>query len=377
MTPTVFHLLTETDSFSDMHGAALQRWVANVVRFDDARTVVVCARADASWKLPQVEVCRLQELRAYSKLKGRYRLPWNIRRRLLKRVLLRGLERLQPGDVVWVHNRPDYAGAIEERVRAANAKLVLHLHNSLLVTFPEVVTRSFIADRTVFCSNFLAEEALRKWPDLANTSVIHNGADEARFFPNPNSESRSPHCAHAVVLFAGRLVPEKGVHVFLDAMQMLEARGVAVLGRIFGASGFGSRHSTTTYVRRLLRSAPANVEFRGYQPGSALAEEFRRAQIFCCPSIWDEPFGLVNVEAMASGVASVSTRSGGIPEIFAEGGALLVARESAEELACALQKLICDVPFRERLAAEAYDSFQKNFTWRAAHVKYREVLAGL
>ena len=49
MSGTVPHFLTETDSFSDMHGAALQRWVANVLRFEDAPALVACARADSSW----------------------------------------------------------------------------------------------------------------------------------------------------------------------------------------------------------------------------------------------------------------------------------------------------------------------------------------
>ncbi len=74
---TVLHFLTETDSFSDLHGAALQRWVANVLRFEEDRAVVACARADASWGLAHVRTVVLPGLWAYSKLKGRYRLPWS------------------------------------------------------------------------------------------------------------------------------------------------------------------------------------------------------------------------------------------------------------------------------------------------------------
>ena len=50
----VVHLLTETDSFSDIHGAALQRWVANILRFEDEPAIVACARADSSWGLDHV-----------------------------------------------------------------------------------------------------------------------------------------------------------------------------------------------------------------------------------------------------------------------------------------------------------------------------------
>ena len=147
--------------------------------------------------------------------------------------------------------------------------------------------------------------------------------------------------------------------------------------RIIGASGFGSSHRVTRYVRTLLRDAPHNVQFAGYRPGSALAEEFRRAHIFSCPSVWEEPFGLVNVEAMASGLASVSTRSGGIPEIFAEGGGILVNPNSGEELAAALERLITDDALRLKIGRDAYQNFKRNFTWRSVHKRYGELLASL
>jgi spore coat protein SA len=370
MSPTVFHLLTETDSFSDVHGAALQRWVANVLRFEEDRSVVVCARADTSWGLPQVETMRLARLWAYSKLKGRYRLPWSLRRPLLRKALQPLLGRLSPGDVVWIHNRPDYAAAIGEGVRAAGARLVVHLHNSLLISFPREVTTSFRADRMVFCSGYLEREARQAFPGLDQTTVIHNGADDSRFYPGSQEQGATP----PLVLYAGRLVPEKGAHIFVDAMRLLRMRGINVLGRILGATGFGSNNPATAYSRGIMRDAPANVEFAGYRTASALAAEFRNAHIFCSPSVWEEPFGLVNVEAMASGLPTVTTRGGGVPEVFAEGGALLVARNSATELAAALEAVACDAALRRKLADEAYQSFRRNFTWQAVHGRYRQTL---
>ncbi len=377
MSGKVIHLLTETDSFSDTHGAALQRWVANVLRLEGSEAVVGCARADASWKLDHVRSLLLPGLWAYSKLKGRYRLPWSVRRPMLRRILRPVLDGLGPGSVVWIHNRPDYAAAIGGDVRDAGARLVVHLHNSLLVSFPREITSSCRADRLVFCSSFLEREAKKAFPALDNTRVIHNGADELRFYPRQAQKLGSNGKRTPVVLFAGRLVPEKGAHVFLEAMWLLRARGVRVMGRLLGATGFGSTNRATAYSRSLLRDAPANVQFGGYRAAGALAEEFRQAEIFCSPSIWEEPFGLVNVEAMASGLPVVSTRGGGVPEIFAEGGAVLVARDSATELAAALEQMVRDVSFRHRLAEEGYRSFQKDFTWRAVHGRYREVLATL
>ncbi len=373
MSGTVLHFLTETDSFSDVHGAALQRWVANVLRYEDAPARVVCARADSSWGLGHVKALRLPKLWAYSKLKGRYRLPWSVRRPMLRRILRPALVGLDQDSVVWVHNRPDYAAAIEADVRAAGAKLVVHLHNSLPALSTRKITDSFRADRVVFCSRHLEAEARSVCSELGRTCVIHNGADESRFFPERRREERRV----PVVLFAGRLVPEKGAHIFVEAMWLLLARGVRARGRLLGATGFGSTNTATAYSRSIMRDAPPNVEFGGYRPASALAEEFRRADIFCSPSVWEEPFGLVNVEAMASGLPVVSTHGGGVPEVFSSGGGVLVERGSATELAAALEVLIRNVGRRRELAMEGYRSFQRNFTWKIVHRRYREVLASL
>jgi len=377
MSGTVVHLLTETDTFSDLHGAALQRWVANTLRFEKEPAIVACARADSSWGIDHVTALLLPGLWAYSQIKGRYRLPWGIRVRMLRRILRPVVRGLKPDSVVWVHNRPDYASAIETEVRAAGARLVVHLHNSLLTSFPRMIGDSLRADRFVFCSEYLEREARSLRPELGHTCVVHNGADERRFFPQePRVESPGGQRT-VVVLFAGRLVPEKGAHVFVEAMWLLLARGIRARGRVLGATGFGSANPSTAYSRSLRKDAPPNVEFGGYRTASALAEEFRRADIFCSPSVWEEPFGLVNVEAMASGLPVVSTRGGGVPEIFAAGGGVLVERGSATELAAALEALIRNGARRRELGMEGYASFQRNFTWRTVHRRYREVLAGL
>jgi len=375
MSAAVVHLLTETDSFSDVHGAALQRWVANILRFEKVPSVVASPRADDSWGLSEVEILSLPALRAYSRLRGRYRMPWWLRRPMLRRILRPVVERLGTGSVLWIHNRPDYAAAIQDDVQRAGAKLVVHLHNSLLISFPSVITQSLRADKLVFCSSYLEGEAKRAFASMDNTAVIHNGADGRRFFPR-GPVARNP-AETPRVLFAGRIVPEKGAHIFVEAMRRLQSRGIHAQGRVLGATGFGSRNRPTAYSIKLSGNAPDNVEFAGYCSGAALADEFRAADVFCSPSIWEEPFGLVNVEAMASGLATVTTRGGGVPEIFASGGAVLVARDSVAELADALELVIRNETLRRQLASEAYRSFQQNFTWQAAHGRYREVLAGL
>ena len=91
--------------------------------------------------------------------------------------------------------------------------------------------------------------------------------------------------------------------------------------------------------------------------------------MFCSPSVWDEPFGLVNVEALASGLPVVSTLGGGASEIFAGGGGILVERRSAAELASALRRLVESPELRTRLGQQGYAAFLERFTWSNARAQ--------
>jgi spore coat protein SA len=174
----------------------------------------------------------------------------------------------------------------------------------------------------------------------------------------------------------GRLVQNKGMHVFIDAMRLLAERGRDVRGVLLGTANFGNVTDTETrYVRKLKSDAPPNVEFIPYTFGKALADEFRAADIFCCPSIWEEPFGMVNVEAMATGLPVVATRMGGIPEIFENGGALLVPANDAAAIANAIERLIMNPAERKEIGEAGLRSFQARFSWDAVRQTYCRLLA--
>lgn len=369
MSTVAYHLLTEAEPFSDFHGGAISRWAANVLR-DTTSAVVICPVADGSWEFPGEAISVLPGLGRYRPLR-RYllRLPWMLHSLTIRNVFRSLLMRLRPGDIVWIHNRPDFAIAITPQVHRAGGKVVLHLHNSHLAEWPRALMQQVRVDRLVFVSEFLLEQARQRLPSLGVSSVLYNGADSDIFYP---PEQRGDEAKIPIVLFAGRLVKDKGVHILIDAMRLLERRGVRVRAHIVGASNFGGS-GATDYIHTIKRNAPSNVTFLPYRSGAALGDLFREADIFCSPSIWDEPFGLVNVEAFACALPVVSTLGGGISEIFQDGGGILVERGSAEQLAAALQHLAEDRTLRSVLGQQGYAAFLKRFTWSITSSRVQDI----
>jgi spore coat protein SA len=296
----------------------------------------------------------------YKHFRGRLtRFPWFFHRCVIRRIFRPLLARVQPGDIVWIHNRPEYAIALTPHIHRAGGRVVLQLHNSHLVEYSDKLMRQVLVDRLVFVSEFLMKQARQKFPSLGTSSVLYNGADEKIFYPAVGGQRNSE---IPTVLFVGRLVEEKGVHVLLDAMKLLQEQDVRLRARIVGSSSFGM-DKETEYIRRLKASSPATVEFLPYCSGAALGDLFREADIFCSPAVWEEPFGLVNVEALASGLPIVSTRSGGVIEILSGGGGILVERGSAVQLACALRQMAEDPELRKRLGRQGHEVFRERFTW--------------
>jgi spore coat protein SA len=230
-------------------------------------------------------------------------------------------------------------------------------------------------DAIIFNSEVMRNDALTVMPYLTNTHVIYNGADDSCFYP---SSSRTPDTSPPLVLFVGRLVPIKGVHVLVEAIRLLNQWNVPVRCKIVGSSHTGSDNTKkTAYIRGLRLQAPSNITFLGFRAAADLGDEYRTADIFCCPSVWREPFGNVNVEAMACGLPVVATRVGGIPEIASEGGVVLVEPDSPIALAEALRILISNSSERRRLGLEALKAFRHRFTWTTIARQHEDLISNL
>jgi spore coat protein SA len=370
----IYHILTEAEPLSEHTGGAIARWVANVMVPE--RETAICPGADRSYRLPEKSVRISQGLALLGRWKrsGRFSawaqeaLP-GLEDALARRVCASWVGLFRQGDIAWVHNRPLFACALQEFLKGTGAAVVLHMHNSHLQGCSAKHIDQLREIPIAFCSQFLYEEALPLFRgETASRYVVYNGACETRFYPR--QEERN---GRTRVTFVGRLVPEKGAHVLVEAMRLLKSSGVQTSCSLVGGAAFGTT-VTTPYVQRLREMMPSNCQMEGYLTGEQLAAHLRQTDVFCCPSVWQEPFGMTNLEAMASGVPVVASNVGGIPEVLRYGGGVLVGPNNVDALADALGGMILDRPYRLKMGREARAAFQAHFTWSRIRERYHSIM---
>lgn len=195
-------------------------------------------------------------------------------------------------------------------------------------------------------SEFIRDEYLKTSTlDRKNAFILHNCIDTERFTPGEPDAKLRASLGFApedfVVLFCGRLEPDKGIHKLLDAITSLSDPHIKLL--IVGSPFFG-RTQSSPFLKKLetqARALDSRVRFTGFIQNDALPDYYRLADLVCVPTMVQEAAGLVAIEAMACGRPILATRSGGMPEYLAGSQAVLVDlnRDVAGQLAWAIEML--------------------------------------
>ena len=178
------------------------------------------------------------------------------------------------------------------------------------------------ADAVIAVSERMRDDILAAYPgvDPGRVEVIYNGIDATQYRPVADTdvlEREGIDPSRPTVVFVGRITRQKGVTHLLDAASHLLPDAQLVL-----CAGAPDTPQLAAEVREAvdtLRSERAAVVWiERMLPRSDIVQILSHATLFACPSIY-EPFGLVNVEAMACGIPVVGSAVGGIPEIIVEG----------------------------------------------------------
>jgi len=224
------------------------------------------------------------------------------------------------------------------------------------------------ADGIVFVSQSLASQYEARGVKHRRLWVVPGGVDTSRFHPAGAEERQTardvvrtylPASASAggVLLFVGRVVPEKGVDVLVSACQKLARRQVDFCCLVVGPSDStaGGREYVRRCEREIADSGLSNrVVLVGPVTEDILPFLYRAADILVLPSKWAEPAAIVIAEAMASGVVVVASRVGGLPERIDDGNTgLLFEPRNSQALATILDDLLADRTKVVRISDEA------------------------
>lgn len=218
--------------------------------------------------------------------------------------------------------------------------------------------------------------------------VIHNGIDLEFFRHDPDTSALVRHGVdpeRPYVLFVGRITRQKGILHLVRAIPEIDPSLQVVL-----CANSPDTEEIAKEMSEWVAEVSAKREgvfwMRDRLPVEELIQFFSHAAVFCCPSVY-EPFGLINLEAMACGSAVVATKVGGIPEVVVpeETGVLvdLYLRERNFEpvdpvrfegaLAAAINRVGLDPALQTEMGRAGRKRAEDQFSWRAIAQKTRHL----
>ncbi len=190
--------------------------------------------------------------------------------------------------------------------------------------------------------------------------IIPNAVDPKRFKPGGFTRKN-------YILYVGRLVRRKGVHVLIDAFRILRSRGIDARLLIAGQG----------YLEKFLKIKASRIEgvrFLGEISEDEKAELFSKAYVSVLPSLVGESFGVVILESFASGTPVVASRVGGIPEVVEDRkNGLLVNPGDVIGLADSLEALFIDKKLWLKLSENSLKTCLEKFSIERVGTLYEKV----
>ena len=251
-----------------------------------------------------------------------------------------------------------------------------------------------MADAVVAVSEGTREDVLRLFDVVPErVHVIHNGIDLELYRPATSTAALERHGidpGRPYILFVGRITRQKGIVHLARAIPKIDPDAQVVL-----CAGAPDTKEIAVEMEQAVAAArdahPGVILIEKMLPRDQVIELYSHAALFCCPSVY-EPFGIINLEAMACGTPVVATATGGIPEVVVDGETgLLVPIDQAggaafdpadparfsDDLAAAINRLLADAPLRERMGAAGRRRVEAHFSWEAIARRTVELYEGV
>jgi alpha-maltose-1-phosphate synthase len=231
------------------------------------------------------------------------------------------------------------------------------------------------ADAVIAVSHGMREDVLKCYPDVKpeRVQVIHNGIDPEIFRPQRSEEALTRlgvDSSTPYAFFNGRMTRQKGLQLLLAAALKMDPSHQLVI--VASNPDTPEIAAEVAALAERIRSERGNLIWIGrYIPLQDLIHLHSSAAVFVCPSIY-EPFGLVNLEAMACETAVVGSRVGGIPEIVVDGETGYLVDYDPDDteaftaaLATRVEELLSDSALAARMGTAGRQRALRYFGWPA------------
>ena len=295
--------------------------------------------------------------------------------------ILKNILNIYNPDVVHAHHAFTPIPLITLRVASVNGfSTVLTNHSAYFYDYDYLLkTLGYIVfpirtvlrkvDKVIAVSS-VAAKFIGSFVSSSKISIIPNGVDTLKFKPYGSRIYRENFDSDFVILYVGRLVHRKGVHLLVESMSYLK-KEIPDAKLVIAGSG--------PLFYTIIEKIEANnlrdrVILLGKVSDEELPDLYRSADVFVLPSIYGESFGIVVLEAMASGLPVVASAVGGVKELIKnrENG-LLLDNKTPPTIAGHLIELYQDCSLRRKLASKARETAVKKFDWRIISAKIEKV----
>ncbi len=247
-----------------------------------------------------------------------------------------------------------------------------------------------MADRVIAVSNEAKQDVLNHFNVAeGKISVIYNGIDLEEYKATTDTSALDKYKvdkSKPFILFVGRITRQKGIIHLVNAIKYINSEVQIVL--------CASAPDTEEILIEMKVSVEAVMKTRSnivwiteMLPKNEVIQFYSHAAVFCCPSIY-EPFGIINIEAMACGTPVVASRVGGIKEVVVDGETgILVPLEQEKtapfepsnpdkfsyDLAVGINRLLADKDLRGMMASRGRKRVEKHFNWKAIAIQTQEL----
>ena len=261
--------------------------------------------------------------------------------------------------IIEFHNRPYVFNLALKKIN--NKPITLHFHNdpTLMKGSKSIKERVNIIKKAAavyFVSNFIKNRFLEGInSEFDNLHVLPNGIQRRlNFMPNKKKE----------IIFIGRLVPEKGSHLFVQSIKKIVKEYPDWKFKIVGTAKAGQNKLVSNYERTVVnefKSLGDNTYYYGFIPNTEVQEILRSASILVIPSLWDDPFPLTALEGLSNGTAIIASNRGGLTEMLKDKG-LLLDNINEKNLKNSIHNLILNADLLKQYQNKSWVKYKYNQT---------------